>query len=135
MIQQAELAAPAAAEEQGVWSIGGGSLLLCGHGRPSICLPSHPSPLQPLTTPHPHPPWGRSRPMMRSCGCSSAVYTSKLAGLPDSGCTLTPHSEESRPNASSARFCLLGRGRAGGWVNEGYKAAGSHPAWDALAGQ
>ena len=37
------------------------------------------------------------------------MYTSKLAGDPDSGCTLTPHSAWSSPNASSARFC--GRGR------------------------
>ena len=55
MIQQAELAAPAAAEEQGVWSIGGGSLLLCGHGRPSICLPIPPLPASATHNP-PSPP-------------------------------------------------------------------------------
>ena len=42
-------------------------------------------------------------PMMRSCGCRSAVYTAKLAGEPDSGCTLTPHTAGSRLNAASAR--------------------------------
>jgi hypothetical protein len=30
------------------------------------------------------PPWGRSRPMMRSCGLSRPVYTWKLEGEPES---------------------------------------------------
>ncbi len=33
----------------------------------------------------------------------SALYTAKLAGDPLCGCTLTPHSDGSRLNASSAR--------------------------------
>ncbi len=41
--------------------------------------------------------------MMRSWGCSSAVYTAKLAGEPECGCTLTPHSSGSRPYSASAR--------------------------------
>eukprot|EP00982_Pelagococcus_subviridis_P014887 31365-Pelagococcus_subviridis.AAC.3 len=49
------------------------------------------------------PPWGRSRPMMRSCGLSSAVYTAKFAGEPDKTCTFTPHSSDGRRNAASAR--------------------------------
>ena len=41
--------------------------------------------------------------MMRSCGLSSAVYTQKFAGDPESTCTFTPHSESFSRNASSAR--------------------------------
>jgi hypothetical protein len=37
------------------------------------------------------PPWGRSRPMMRSWGLSSAVYTAKLAGEPDRVCRTEIH--------------------------------------------
>ncbi len=51
------------------------------------------------------PPCGRSSPMMRSWGFSSAVYTAKLAGEPECGCTLTPHSSGSRWKASRARRC------------------------------
>lgn len=45
--------------------------------------------------------------MMRSCGCSSAVYTAKLAGDPECGCTLTPHSAGSSPYSLSARSCTI----------------------------
>ena len=40
------------------------------------------------------PPSGRLSPMMRSCGFRTAVYTAKLAGEPESGWQLTPHSSE-----------------------------------------
>ncbi len=43
--------------------------------------------------------------MMRSWGCSRAVYTMKFAGEPECGCTLTPHSAGSSPNSASARVC------------------------------
>lgn len=43
--------------------------------------------------------------MMRSWGCSRAVYTMKFAGEPECGCTLTPHSAGSNPNSASARVC------------------------------
>lgn len=38
------------------------------------------------------PPSGKSRPMIRSWGLSTPVYTAKLAGDPEYGCTLIPHS-------------------------------------------
>ena len=42
--------------------------------------------------------------MILSWGLSSAVYTAKLAGDPESAWTLTPHSSSLSLNASSARF-------------------------------
>ena len=67
----------------------------------------------PLATPHPRvptpflthcPPSGRSRPMSRSWGFSKPVKTAKLAGLPEYGCTFTPHLAGSSLKASSALF-------------------------------
>ena len=50
------------------------------------------------------PPCGRSRPMMRSCSLQMAEKAAKLAGEPDSVCTLTPHFAGSARKACSARL-------------------------------
>ena len=50
------------------------------------------------------PPWGKSRPMIRSCGFNKPVYTWKFAGDPESDCTFTPHFSGSSPKACRARF-------------------------------
>lgn len=50
------------------------------------------------------PPSGRSSPIIRLCGSHRAVYTAKLAGDPEYGCTLTPHSSGLNLNAANARF-------------------------------
>jgi hypothetical protein len=49
------------------------------------------------------PPDGKSRPMIRSCGCKSATYTAMFAGEPLYGWTLTPHFSLGSRNAASAR--------------------------------
>lgn len=43
------------------------------------------------------PPSGKSSPIIRPFGSTSAVYTAKLAGQPDRLCTLTPHNSGSKP--------------------------------------
>ena len=70
------------------------------HRNPPIPPPPPPSNLFPTYC----PPSGRSRPMRRSWGLSKAVKTAKLAGLPEYGCTLTPHFSGSSLKASSALF-------------------------------
>lgn len=52
------------------------------------------------------PPWGKSRPMIRSCGFNNPVYTWKFAGDPESDCTFTPHFSGSSPKVDAIVFLV-----------------------------